>query len=269
MEPGRLAVSTISTQNWTAWEDLIRYRALGIHGIGLWRDKLREVDLREYRKALDEHGMVVTNLCFAGQFTHGVEQAIQDGRHALEEATKLGASTVLVISGALGDTNLARAHSMVVEGLGRLAELADHYGIHLALEALHPMDMTAWTIIPTVDMALDIIDEVSHPSVGLMLDLYNSWWDPRLEGAIQRAGERILAVQMADWRNPTRSFTDRAVPGTGVADLSRLIRAVEATGYRGFYDLEIFSDEIWENRDGYSSVLSEVMQWWQGVPLNG
>lgn len=265
MEPERLAISAISTKRWTAWEDLSRYQELGIRGIGLWREKLPGIDLPQYRKALNDSGIAVTNLCFAGQFTLGVDRAVQDGIEALKEADVLGAPTLLVISGALQDSNRSRSRDLVLQGLETLAHVAHRHGVSLALEALHPMDMTSWSIIPTVDMALDIIDELHHPSIGLMLDLYNSWWDPRLEAAIERAGSRIVSVQIADWRNPTRSFTDRAVPGTGVADLPRLIKAVEQTGYAGFYDLEIFSDEIWDNPDGYATMLAEVIQWWQGV----
>lgn len=154
---------------------------------------------------------------------------------------------------------------MVVEGLARLAEEAARQGVSLALEALHPMDMTTWSIIPTVGVALDVLDEVRHPSLGLMLDLYNSWWDPELQASIQRAGPRIVSVQLADWRNPTRSFTDRAIPGTGVADLGGLVRAVEAVGYQGFYDIEIFSEEIWKRPDDYPSMLEQCILWWQGV----
>lgn len=265
MEPERFAISAISTQQWSAWEDLKQYRARGVHGIGIWRDKLQNVDLSAYRAALQSEGMVVTNLCFAGQFTLGLDQAVQDGERALEEAATLGAPTLLIISGRMTDDGPSRARGLVLDGLGRLAELAAQYGVSLALEALHPMDMTNWTIIPTVSMALDMMDELHHPSVGLMLDLYNSWWDPELERSIQRAGSRIQSVQIADWRNPTRSFTDRAIPGTGVAHLAQAIRWIEATGYQGHYDLEIFSDELWGHVDGYSAMIAESLQWWRGV----
>ncbi len=265
MQSHRLAISAISTQAWSAIEDASRYAALNIRGIGLLREKLTGVNLSSYRRLLEEHRLTVTNLCFAGQFTLGVDQAVEDGRRALDEAFAMGAPTLLVISGPLRSRDMNRARGMVAEGLGRLAESAADCGVTLALEALHPMDMTAWSIIPTVGVALDILDEVRHSSMGLMLDLYNSWWDPGLEASIQRAGPRIVSVQLADWRNPTRSFTDRAIPGTGVADLGGLVRAVEAAGYQGFYDVEIFSDEIWKRPDDYPDMLEQCLLWWQGV----
>ncbi|MCY0897520.1 MAG: sugar phosphate isomerase/epimerase [Firmicutes bacterium] len=264
MEISRLAISAITTQRWSAWEDLKQYQAVGIRAMGLWRFKLDGVDLVQYRRALSDAGITVTNLCFGGQFTLGVEEALEDGRRALDQAAQLAAPVLLVISGPVRET-LEQSHGLLMEGLGRLAEEATKYQITLALEALHPMDMTQWTIIPTVNNALDVLDGLNHPALGLMLDLYNSWWDPALPQAIQRAGPRIRSVQFADWRAPTRSFTDRALPGTGVANLSQLIHGIEATGYGGAYDLEIFSDELWSNPDGYPALLTHTIQWWRGV----
>lgn len=265
MDVTRFAISAITTQKWSAWQDLREYRKLGLGAMGLWRDKLGGINLKSYRAALDSEGMTVTNLCFTGQFTLNLSEALADGERALDEAAQLGAPALLVISGPIASHSLDEASELVVEGLGRLAELAGQRGVALALEALHPMDMTQWTIIPTVDKALDIIDEVASPNLGLMLDLYNSWWDPGLYAAIERGGSRILCVQLADWRNPTRSFTDRTVPGDGVAELSKLVSFIESVAYQGYYDLEIFSDEIWNNPAIYEPTLRRSIEWWRNI----
>lgn len=265
VDPARFAVSAITTQRWSAWDDLRHYQALGVTGIGVWRQKLDGVKLGAYGRAIRNEGLVVTNLCFTGQFTLGLDDAVEDGKRALDEAAQLGAPTVLVISGPLQSENVGAAEGLLKEGLHRLADRAARLGITLAVEALHPMDMTQWTIVPTVDKALDILDDLEHPSIQLMLDLYNSWWDPGLPAAIRRAGPRVAAVQLADWRNPTRSFTDRTVPGRGVAPLRPLISAVEHTGYQGLYDLEIFSDEIWSSPEAYERTVSDAIHWWMEV----
>lgn len=258
-------MSAITTQRWSAWDDLKSYAELGIHGIGLWRHKLDGVDLAAFRAALDSEGMRITNLCFSGQFTLGVREALEDGIRALEQAAQLGAPSLLIISGPVQSRDIEAEMRVVMEGMQQLAERAKVCGVKLALEALHPMDMTQWTAIPTVSKALELVDAVDDPTVGLMLDFYNSWWDPSLLNTIAEAGPRILSVQMADWRNPTRSFTDRTVPGRGVAGLERMIQAVESTGYQGFYDLEIFSDEIWGQPENYSRIIQEALEWWSRV----
>ena len=47
---------------------------------------------------------------------------------------------------------------------------------------------------------------------------------------------------MNDWREPTRGWADRALPGDGAADLPAVLGVLEDVGWDGFYDLEIFSD---------------------------
>jgi len=49
-------------------------------------------------------------------------------------------------------------------------------------------------------------------------------------------------VHVADRREPTRSHFDRVLPGNGVLDLAAIFRTLEAGGYDGWYDVEIFSD---------------------------
>ena len=264
MDLKRLGISAITSRNWSAWQDLEVYCQIGIQGIGLWRDKLVGIDLKEYCRHLNACAMTVTNLCFTGQFTLGVDAAIRDGLQALTVAESVGADTILVISGPIDHLTMKEADERVVVGLRELAVEASTRNISLALEALHPMDMTQWTVIPTLDKALDLVDRVDHDNVGIMLDLYNTWWDPRLSQSIQRARGRILCVQLADWRNPTRSFTDRTVPGRGIAPLADLISQIESVGYSGWYDLEIFSDELWA-LENYGSVLNEMIQWWSTI----
>src|SRR5262249_53777497 len=59
---------------------------------------------------------------------------------------------------------------------------------------------------------------------------------------IAEHADRFVGVHVADWREPTRSWCDRVLPGTGAAGLPALLAAVEAAGWNGFYDVEIFSD---------------------------
>ena len=49
-------------------------------------------------------------------------------------------------------------------------------------------------------------------------------------------------MHIADWREPTRGWADRVLPGAGVADLPAIVGALDAAGWDGYYDLEIFSD---------------------------
>jgi sugar phosphate isomerase/epimerase len=73
------------------------------------------------------------------------------------------------------------------------------------------------------------------------------WWDPKLEAQIACAGkERLTAYHICDWLNPTRDLlNDRGMMGDGVIELKKVRALVEAAGYTGFAEIEIFSDRWW------------------------
>src|SRR5229473_2833475 len=60
---------------------------------------------------------------------------------------------------------------------------------------------------------------------------------------------RLLAFHVCDWLVPTRDLlNDRGMMGDGVIDLRRIRAAIEAAGYSGFCEVEIFSAENWWKR---------------------
>jgi sugar phosphate isomerase/epimerase len=83
--------------------------------------------------------------------------------------------------------------------------------------------------------------------LGTALDVYHIWWDPELMGQIARAGkDRILAFHVCDWLVPTRDMlNDRGMMGDGVIDIKRVRAAVEAQGFAGYSEIEIFSNDWW------------------------
>ena len=64
-----------------------------------------------------------------------------------------------------------------------------------------------------------------------------------LDDDIEREIGRFVGVHVCDWREPTRGWADRVLPGDGVADVPRILRALDAAGWDGLYDIEIFSDD--------------------------
>jgi sugar phosphate isomerase/epimerase len=73
------------------------------------------------------------------------------------------------------------------------------------------------------------------------------WWDPKLAGQIVRAGrDRLLAYHVCDWQVPTRDLlNDRGMMGDGIIELKKIRGWVEAAGYTGYVEVEIFSDSWW------------------------
>jgi sugar phosphate isomerase/epimerase len=122
----------------------------------------------------------------------------------------------------------------------------------LAIEPLHPMYAADRACINTLEQALDVCDLLGD-GVGVAIDVYHVWWDPKLYEQIARAGAggRILAHHICDWLVPTRDLLlDRGMMGDGIIDLRSIRREIVQAGYDGPQEVEIFSAENWWKRPG-------------------
>jgi len=136
-----------------------------------------------------------------------------------------------------------------------LLDAARERGMPLAIEPLHPMYAAERACINTLEQALDLcdaLDPARSGALGVAVDVYHVWWDPKLEAQIARAGrERLLALHVCDWLTPTAELlNDRGMMGDGVIDIPRIRGWVEAQGYAGFSEVEIFSTGNWWKRGG-------------------
>jgi sugar phosphate isomerase/epimerase len=231
--------------------------ASGIRAVAPWRDQVAATGLAEAARILKWHGMRVTGLCRGGMFpaaeTAERRARIDDNRRAIEEAWTLGAECLVLVVGGLprGSKDLRGARQMVEDGIAAIQDEALAAGVPLAVEPLHPAYAGDRSVINTTAQALDICDRLGNRGVGLALDVYHVWWDPEIEAQIARAGrDRLLAFHICDWLVPTRDpLEDRGMMGDGVIDIPYLRRLVEAQGYAGCHEVEIFSRENWWQRD--------------------
>ena len=72
--------------------------------------------------------------------------------------------------------------------------------------------------------------------------MWHLWNTPTLYDDIANELHRFTGVHVCDVREPTRGFADRVLPGDGIADVPRILRALDDAGWDGLYDIEIFSD---------------------------
>jgi sugar phosphate isomerase/epimerase len=218
----------------------------GIAGISPWRDQVAALGLAESSRRIKAGGLTVTGLCRGGFFT--AKDWLDDNRRAIAEAHALGARClVLVVGGLLPESkDLALSRSRVLDGIAAILPEARAAGVPLAIEPLHPMQAAERACVNTLEQALDICDALGE-GVGVAVDVYHVWWDPKLEAQIRRAGKRrILGYHICDWLVPTRDLlNDRGMMGDGVIDLPRIRGWVEGAGYSGFHEVEIFSEDWW------------------------
>jgi len=232
----------------------------GILGIAPWRDQLHEMGVRAAAKAIRNHELTVTGLCRGGMFpawdAAGRKAAIEDNLRAVDEAQALGAQCLVLVAGGLpaGSKDLAAAREQVRDGIAAILPRAREARVPIAIEPLHPMYAADRACVNTLAQALDLCDTLdpeNEGGLGVALDVYHVWWDPQLEHGIARAGKRrLLAFHVCDWLVPTRDLlTDRGMMGDGVIDLPRIRSWIELAGYKGFHEVEIFSELDWWKRD--------------------
>ena len=239
----------------------------GIRAISPWRDQVAAVGLDKVAKQLKAHGIGLSGYCRGGFFpaadAAGLKAALDDNRRAIDEAKTLYAPCLVLVVGALPGAlegkpaykDIARARSEVRDGIAASLEYAREVGMPLAIEPLHPMQAADRACVNTLEHALDICDELDAGKTGMLgvaLDIYHVWWDPKLQQQIARAGrERLLAYHVCDWLAPTRDLlSDRGMMGDGVVELKKIRGWVEDAGFAGFSEVEIFSNLDWWQRAG-------------------
>ena len=220
----------------------------GISAVAPWRDQLAATGLAEAARLIKDNGLTVTGLCRGGMFTVAPD-ALDDNRRAIDEAVSIGAQCLVLVVGGLpkGSRDLVAARQTVADGLAATLPYARAAGMPLAIEPLHPIYAPDRACINTLAQALDLCDALGE-GVGIVLDTYHLWWDPNLLRDIDRAGagKRILAHHISDFLVPTRDLlNDRGMMGDGVIDFRSFRRAVEAAGYHGPQEVEIFSTDWW------------------------
>ncbi|WP_037906941.1 sugar phosphate isomerase/epimerase family protein [Actinacidiphila yeochonensis] len=264
----RLSINQETVKQWSLPELAEGCAALGVSAVGLWRAPVQEYGVERAARLMRDHGLAVTSLCRGGFFTAAEPEAraaaLQDNRAAVDEAAELGTDTLVLVSGGLpeGDRDIAAARERVAEAIAELAPYAAERGVRLAIEALHPMFASDRCVVSTLGQALDIAERFPAEQVGVVVDTYHLWWDDQVAEGIARAGRagRIASFQVADWVTPLPEgvLLGRGQLGDGCVDLRGLRESVDAAGFRGAVEVEIFNPALWA-RDG-GEVLAEVAE---------
>ena len=265
-DAGLLSLNTATVRKqWTLPQIIDGCVRHGIRGISPWRDQVAAAGLKESAQRIRDSGLTVTGYCRGGMFPaidrEGRLAAHDDNRRAVDEALTIGAPCLVLVVGGLPQDrdgvirskDLAGAREMVRDGIGDLLEYARSAGMPLAIEPLHPMYAAERACVTTMAHANALCDELGT-GLGIAVDVYHVWWDPNLRREIERAAgatpSRLLAYHICDWLVPTTDLlTDRGMMGDGVIDLKLIRSWMEACGYRGFHEVEIFSENNWWKRD--------------------
>ena len=256
--PGdRLSINTATLRaQWRLDEIIAGCARHGILGISPWRDQVAALGLRQTSRLIRDAGLTVTGYCRGGWFTAqgraGLSEAVDDNRRAVDEACELGARCLVMVVGGIPEhcRDIAGARALVEEGLARLLPHARAARMPVAIEPLHPMYAADRACINTLAQANAVCDRLGD-GIGVVVDVYHVWWDPGLEAAVARTPpHRLHAFHICDWlKQTTDLLNDRGMMGDGVIDIRRIRAWLEAVGYDGFHEVEIFSANNWWKRD--------------------
>jgi sugar phosphate isomerase/epimerase len=261
----RLCVHTITTKPWAIETAATKFAAAGVAGITVWRDTLAGRDIAATGRLLRDQGLAVVSLCRGGFFPGATAaeraKAIDDNRRAIAEAQALGAPLIVLVCGAVPGQPLTESRRQILDGIAAVLPECQAAGVKLAVEPLHPMYADSRSAVNTLGQANDMVEQLRSPLVGVAVDVYHLWWDPTLEAEIARCGRlrALFAYHVCDWRTPTVDLlNDRGLMGEGCIPLRQIRAWVEATGFRGFNEVEVFSTRLWAtDQDEY---LRKIVQ---------
>jgi len=261
----RLCVHTITTKPWPIETAIQRFSAAGVKGITVWRDALEGRDIGTVRRSIGDNGLSAVSLCRGGFFPARTAaeraKAIDDNRRAIADAHSLGAPLVVLVCGAVPGQSLGESRRQITDGIAALIQESRDAGVKLAIEPLHPMYADNRSAVNTLGQANDMCEVLGSPQVGVAVDVYHLWWDPALESEIARCGRGgwLLAYHVCDWRSPTTDFlNDRGLMGEGCIPLKQIRGWVQAAGFNGFNEVEVFSTRLWAmDQDEY---LKRIVQ---------
>jgi sugar phosphate isomerase/epimerase len=249
----RLSFNQMTADPWSLDQTVRNCSRIGIPFIGAWRHKLGG-DATKASVMIRDEGLGISSLCRGGWFSAPTieerRNRVADNRVAIEEAALLGAPVLVIVSGPANGQTLEDARKTVLDGLLEVLPDAEKAGVVLGIEPLHPMYAAERSVVVTLKQATDIVDQLSSLAVGVVVDAFHVWWDPEVFRQIERASGRIVGFHVSDWPVPLPGILmGRAMMGDGVIELRNLRQAVDAAGYNGPIEVEIFNEEIWKSAD--------------------
>jgi hydroxypyruvate isomerase len=208
----------------------------GVRQVEFWYWRRRDIDLLE--AALHHHRLGVSAVVvdpqanIADRRTH--ERWLVAVKESSEVAARLG-SPILVVTAGLrlvpGPPDPEQLE-VVTEALQAAAPIAENHGIKVALEPLNDKVDHPGTLLTSSLTALEIVERVGSPALGVLLDVYHSHaMSEDLAAVIAKLSSCIAHVQVAD--DPGRHE-----PGTGKVPWGEVLTSLETVGYSGSIGLE-------------------------------
>lgn len=251
MAEPRFSVCELTTLALPFGQDLEVYGRAGVDGIGIAEAKLPEGEDAALLELLRQSGLAAGICLTAGLSVLPLskfpgpadpDERVEAVCAGIGRLAPFEPGCIYCLTGPQGTYEAAEARRIAVDGLRRIARCAAEAGVAIGVEPIHASIRDDWTLVSSIPETLELLAEVGEPNLGIGFDVWHLWDTPGLLDDIRAHAKRFVGVHVNDWRDPTRGWNDRALPGEGIADLPAILGALEAGGYEGWYDLEVFSD---------------------------
>lgn len=210
-------------------------KAAGLDAVEFWFWSNKDLDAVEI--ALKETGVFLSGfvaepmIALTDPANHA---AFLEGlKRSVEVANRLGATVLIAQAGNdVPGVSHAEQRDALTACLAASADVLKGSGVRLGVEPLNTLIDHQDYFLPSTAEALDIVDHVARPEIGIVYDLYHSLvMDEVPQEVAAGRVDRIIHVHVAD--HPGRND-----PGTGSLDLKTPLAWLFANGYAGRVGLE-------------------------------
>jgi sugar phosphate isomerase/epimerase len=248
----KYGVNAYSTPHNSVYDDIEQVARTGGGGVGLFEGKFADGQDAKVRDVMAAHGLRALHCVPGSHPILGIpfgpssrkmpmSQRVEEICASIARLSAFDPVVIAVAPGTTGDpAHPAGPVEDVVAALPVIADTAAEYGQQIGLELLAQRCGSPLNTLPDI---VAVIDEVARPNVGVLFDVFHSWCEPDLHEHIRTYADRINSVQVCDVKVHERSGHDRELPGLGRATAPEIMATLIESGYDGWWEPEVFSDD--------------------------
>ncbi|MDC0609551.1 sugar phosphate isomerase/epimerase [Vibrio sp.] len=176
-------------------------------------------------------------------------QMLKDAERLTQIAADLECPNIQILA-QHGIDHLSQDEIMTImtNNIDKISDIGMKYGVRYQIEVI------ASTQFNTLNHALQVIDTLKKPNVGIVVDFWHLYASGSQPSDIAKLDKNIIyGVHFCDGRKPHKDepwneLVQRAYfPGEGDIDVQAFTNAVQSTGFDGVWSTELFSPKRWED----------------------
>lgn len=231
------------------------YDYIEIRSIDQLIDYLEDHTLDDLKDYFDTHHikpLSLNALCFFNNRSKEEEEkVIEEFKEYLEICKKINCEYICVVPSNIdvtekGKTLIKEVNESCVRVLTHLSDLAEPYGVKIAIEFIGIPENT----VNTFSQAYSIVKEIDRDNVGLVYDTFQfTGMGSRMEDVTDETADKIFLFHINDVEGyPIGQMHDthRIWPGHGVIDLETHLKRLKELNYDFVASVELFRPEYYK-----------------------